>query len=110
MYVEYSGTALTAVFKQPVARDSHAVLGSVGRLYADAGITMLRHTSSASDTSSWTACKLPHSSDALRLDLSSLAHRIKPVRADDDVIGQIDVAEAQRLGHLPRKHQILGGG
>ncbi len=42
VYVEYSGTALTAVFKQPVSRDPRAVNESVRRLYADSGVTMLR--------------------------------------------------------------------
>jgi len=41
LYVEYSGTALTAIFKQPVERDSAAVLGSIRTAYADTGITML---------------------------------------------------------------------
>jgi osmoprotectant transport system permease protein len=42
VYVEYSGTALTAVFKQPVTRDPVVVIESVRRLYADAGIAMLQ--------------------------------------------------------------------
>ena len=33
-YVEYSGTALTSILKQPVDRDPHAVLETVRRLYA----------------------------------------------------------------------------
>ena len=33
-YVEYTGTALTAILKQPVDRDSQAVLATVRRLYA----------------------------------------------------------------------------
>lgn len=33
-YVEYSGTALTAVLKQPVDRDPQAVLDTIRRLYA----------------------------------------------------------------------------
>jgi len=41
VYVEYSGTALTAIFKQPVSRDSTAVLQAIRTRYADAGITML---------------------------------------------------------------------
>jgi len=40
-YVEYSGTALTAVFKQPVSRNPQHVIEIVRRLYADAGVTML---------------------------------------------------------------------
>lgn len=41
LYVEYSGTALTAVFKQPVRRDAARVLDDIRRRYADTGRTML---------------------------------------------------------------------
>ena len=41
LYVEYSGTALTAVFKQPVMNDPQAVLERVKTLYADSGRAML---------------------------------------------------------------------
>src|SRR5262245_932208 len=41
LYVEYSGTALTAVFKQPVRRNAAAVLEDVRVRYADTGRTML---------------------------------------------------------------------
>lgn len=41
IYVEYSGTALTAVFKQPVQRDPRAVLDDIRTRYADSGRTML---------------------------------------------------------------------
>jgi osmoprotectant transport system permease protein len=41
LYVEYSGTALTAVFKQAVKRDPRAVLEEVRRRYADTGRTLL---------------------------------------------------------------------
>lgn len=41
LYVEYSGTALTAVFNQPVARDPAAVLDIVRERYGDTGRTML---------------------------------------------------------------------
>jgi osmoprotectant transport system substrate-binding protein len=34
-YVEYTGTALTAIFKQPLDRDPERVLDTVGRLYAN---------------------------------------------------------------------------
>lgn len=40
-YVEYTGTALTAILKQPVNRDPEAVLDTVGRLYASRyGVTV----------------------------------------------------------------------
>ena len=41
LYVEYSGTALTAVFKRPVHRDPRLVLDEVRRLYADTGRSTL---------------------------------------------------------------------
>jgi osmoprotectant transport system permease protein len=41
LYVEYTGTALTAVFDQPVERDSSAVLARVRELYAGTGRSML---------------------------------------------------------------------
>ena len=41
LYVEYSGTALTAIFKQPVERDPAAVLAEIRTRYADTARTML---------------------------------------------------------------------
>jgi osmoprotectant transport system permease protein len=41
LYVEYSGTALTAVFKRPVIRDPKAVLDEIRTLYANTGRSML---------------------------------------------------------------------
>jgi len=41
LYVEYSGTALTAVFKQPAERDPRLVLDHVRQLYADTGRSTL---------------------------------------------------------------------
>ena len=41
VYVEYSGTALTAVFNQPVESDPAVVLEDVREFYADAGVTLL---------------------------------------------------------------------
>ena len=39
VYVEYTGTALTAIFHQPVAHDRAAVTATVRDLYARAGVT-----------------------------------------------------------------------
>ena len=41
VYVEYTGTALTAVFHQPMTRDATAVFARVRDLYADTGRTLL---------------------------------------------------------------------
>ncbi len=41
VYVEYTGTALTAVFHQPIAKDPAAVFGTVRELYAGTGRTLL---------------------------------------------------------------------
>ena len=40
VYVEYSGTAATAIFKQPVVTDPQVVFARVRQAYADAGITL----------------------------------------------------------------------
>ena len=41
LYVEYTGTALTAIFNQPPARDPEVVTSTVRALYADTGRTLL---------------------------------------------------------------------
>jgi osmoprotectant transport system permease protein len=41
VYVEYSGTALTAVFHQPVQTDPRQVLDAIRQQYAQAGLTLL---------------------------------------------------------------------
>jgi glycine betaine/choline ABC-type transport system substrate-binding protein len=41
VYPEYTGTALTAIFRQPVAHDRSAVTSTTRELYAAAGITAL---------------------------------------------------------------------
>jgi osmoprotectant transport system permease protein len=41
VYVEYTGTALTAIFHEPVARDSSAVFDTVRERYARSGRTLL---------------------------------------------------------------------
>lgn len=41
VYVEYTGTALTAIFHQPVVNDPQAVFASVRELYARSGRTLL---------------------------------------------------------------------
>jgi len=41
VYVEYTGTALTAVFRQPVSNDASAVFDTVRTLYAKTGRALL---------------------------------------------------------------------
>src|SRR5688572_26985960 len=41
LYVEYTGTALTAIFRQPAAKDPNAVLETVRNFYAGSGRTLL---------------------------------------------------------------------
>lgn len=41
VYVEYTGTALTAIFHQPAIKDPAAVIGTVRDLYAGSGRTLL---------------------------------------------------------------------
>jgi osmoprotectant transport system permease protein len=41
VYVEYTGTALTAILKQPVSRDADSVLTTMREMYADKGLSVL---------------------------------------------------------------------
>jgi len=41
VYVEYTGTALTAIFRRPPSTDRDAVMRTVRQLYADGGLTLL---------------------------------------------------------------------
>ena len=41
VYVEYTGTALTAIFRKPTSTDPAAVLSTVRQAYADSGRTLL---------------------------------------------------------------------
>ena len=41
VYVEYTGTALTAIFHQPPSKDPDAVMNTVRELYAGSGRTLL---------------------------------------------------------------------
>src|SRR4051812_48977376 len=41
VYVEYTGTALTAIFHQPAIKDAKAVIGTVRDFYAGSGRTLL---------------------------------------------------------------------
>jgi glycine betaine/choline ABC-type transport system substrate-binding protein len=41
VYVEYTGTALTAIFRQPLSKDRDLVTHTVRHLYADSGRTLL---------------------------------------------------------------------
>ena len=41
VYVEYTGTALTAIFRRPPSTDRDAVMRTVRQLYADSGRTLL---------------------------------------------------------------------
>lgn len=41
VYVEYTGTALTAIFKEPVSSDSDQVFSRVRERYAEQGLTLL---------------------------------------------------------------------
>jgi osmoprotectant transport system permease protein len=41
VYVEYTGTALTAILKQPVGRDPDSVLATMRERYADTGLSVL---------------------------------------------------------------------
>jgi glycine betaine/choline ABC-type transport system substrate-binding protein len=68
LYVEYSGTALTALFKQPVGRDAEAVLTEIRTRYADSGRTVLSPLGFNN-----TFAILVRSADARRLGLTRLS-------------------------------------
>jgi len=67
VYVEYSGTAATAIFKQPVETDPAVVLARVRQAYADAGITLLPPIGFEN-----TFAILVRGEDARRLDLKTI--------------------------------------
>jgi osmoprotectant transport system permease protein len=73
VYVEYTGTALTAVFHQPVASESTAVYGTVREQYARTGRTLLPPLGFNN-----TFAILVRGADARRLGLKTI----------DDVVGQ----------------------
>jgi osmoprotectant transport system substrate-binding protein len=68
-YVEYSGTALTAILKQPVSRDPNAVFKTVRRLYS------ARYNVTAADPLGFenTFAMVIRGEDAKRLGLSTLS-------------------------------------
>jgi osmoprotectant transport system permease protein len=73
VYVEYTGTALTAVFHQPVASESTGVYGTVREQYARTGRTLLPPLGFNN-----TFAILVRGADARRLGLKTI----------DDVVGQ----------------------
>lgn len=68
VYVEYTGTALTAIFHRPVAHDREAVLREVRDEYARSGRTMLAPLGFNN-----TFAILVRGTDAARLGLASIA-------------------------------------
>lgn len=67
-YVEYTGTALTAILKQPVSRDPDAVLQTVRRLYASRNDVTVGEPLGFENT----FAMVIRGDDARRLDLSTL--------------------------------------
>ncbi|MGD0942060.1 MAG: glycine betaine ABC transporter substrate-binding protein [Terracidiphilus sp.] len=68
-YVEYTGTALTAILKQPVDRDPESVFGTVRRLYASSyGITVAEPLGFEN-----TFAMVIRNDDARRLSLTTLS-------------------------------------
>ena len=68
VYVEYTGTALTAIFRQPPDTDARRVLEAVRRRYADAGLTVLDPLGFEN-----TFAILVRAADAERLGLKTIA-------------------------------------
>jgi osmoprotectant transport system substrate-binding protein len=72
-YVEYTGTALSAILKQPVDRDPESVLGTVRRLYASRyGITVAEPLGFEN-----TFAMVIRGDDARRLHLATLSQAAK---------------------------------
>jgi osmoprotectant transport system permease protein len=78
LYVEYSGTALTAIFNQPPATDSEAVYRDIRERYAAAGVTTLPRLGFNN-----TFAILVRRADADRLGLKTIGdlNRVKEWRA-----------------------------
>jgi osmoprotectant transport system permease protein len=79
MYVEYSGTAQTAIFHQPADTDRHRVFDSIKSRYADAGLTLMDPLGYEN-----TFAMLVRADDAKRLGLrtlSDLANHAATMRA-----------------------------
>jgi osmoprotectant transport system permease protein len=75
VYVEYTGTALTAIFKQPVVHDRRAALSTVRDGYASSGRTMLAPLGFNN-----TFAILVRGDDARRLGLKTIADAVEPAR------------------------------
>ncbi|MFT4112293.1 glycine betaine ABC transporter substrate-binding protein [Silvibacterium sp.] len=72
-YVEYTGTALTAILKQPVAKDPNAVLATVTRLYAQRYQVEVGPPLGFENT----FAMVIRGDDAKRLDISTLSEAAK---------------------------------
>lgn len=75
LYVEYSGTAATAIFHQPVETDPKVVFARVRTAYADSGITVLDPLGFEN-----TFAILVRGSDARRLSLTTIADAVPHAR------------------------------
>ena len=73
VYVEYSGTAYTAVFHEPPETDPARVLATITRRYSDAGLTLLPSLGFANSFAI-----LVRGADASRLGLKSIADAARP--------------------------------
>jgi len=73
VYVEYTGTALTAILRQPPVTDARRVLDDVRRRYADAGLTVLDPLGFEN-----TFAILVRAADAERLRLKTIADAAAP--------------------------------
>jgi glycine betaine/choline ABC-type transport system substrate-binding protein len=75
LYVEYSGTALTAVFHQPVETDPSRVLDAIRQRYAQAGLTLLEPLGFEN-----TFAILVRGQDAASLKLTTIGDAAGPAR------------------------------
>lgn len=77
VYVEYTGTSLTAIFNEPPSADSEGVFQTVRDRYASAGVTLMPRLGFNN-----TFAILVRGDDARRLGLKTVSDLAGPVRLD----------------------------
>jgi glycine betaine/choline ABC-type transport system substrate-binding protein len=101
LYVEYTGTALSAIFKRPVASDRRAVLETVREQYAASGRTMLPPLGFNN-----TFAMLVRGADARGLGLRSISDAVPHARAWRAGFGYEFVERADGFPGLSRAYGL----
>lgn len=95
-YVEYTGTALTAILKQPVAKDKQTVFGTVARLYEERYKVKVEPGLGFEDT----FAIVVRGADAKRLGLANISQlaTVEPISQNREGFTTGSAAKAWRLG------------